>query len=66
MKKFLTESETKREMKYKRVCNRFILLQNEYPNYKAHRLMLAIAREENMTAHGIRRILVANNVYQSK
>lgn len=66
MKKLMTKAETEREMRYKRVCNRFRLLVAQYPQYKPNRLMEAIANEENMTIGGVRRILISNNVYQKK
>lgn len=66
MKNFMTRLETLKEMRYKRVCNRFKLLQEQYPKYAPSRLMGAIAFEENMTIGGVRRILISNNVYQTK
>lgn len=66
MKKLMTKVETEREMRYMRVCNRFKLLQKQYPKYAPSRLMGAIAFEENMTIGGVRRILISNNVYQTK
>lgn len=66
MKKLMTKVETEREMRYKRVCNRFRLLVVQYPQYAPSRLMGAIALEENMTLGGVRRILVSNNVYQKQ
>jgi hypothetical protein len=63
MKKFLTQSETEREMRYVRVCSRFQELQEQYPQYTRYRLMRAISFEENLTVAGIRRILVNNNAY---
>lgn len=64
MKKLMTKVETEREMRYKRVCNRFKLLQEQYTQYSPSRLMGAIALEENLTIGGVRRILISNNVYQ--
>lgn len=63
MKKFLTQLETEREMRYVRVCSRFQELQEQYPQYTRYRLMRAISFEENLTIAGIRRILVNNNAY---
>ena len=64
MKKLMTKVEAEREMRYKRVCNRFRLLVVQYPQYAPSRLMGAIALEENLTIGGVRRILISNNVYQ--
>lgn len=64
MKKLMTKVETEREMRYKRVCNRFTVLLAQYPQYSPSRLMGAIALEENLTIGGVRRILISNNVYQ--
>lgn len=66
MKKLMTKVEIEREMRHKRVCNRFRLLVVQYPQYAPSRLMGAIALEENMTLGGVRRILVSNNVYQKQ
>lgn len=66
MKKLMTKVETEREMRYKRVCNRFRLLVAQYPQYAPSRLMGVIALEENLTIGGVRRILTANNVYTKK
>ena len=61
-----TPIERERDEIHVQICNMYLELTKEYPNVKSYRLMTAIASQFNRTVPGIRRILIANGLYDKK
>ncbi len=66
MEDLRTTAERARDAKHSAVCQKYLDLSNKMPNVSAYRIFNAIANEFGMTAPGIRRILVENNLYKGK
>lgn len=61
-----TPLEIAREAKHQRICSQFLALSNKMPEVSANRIFIHIAQSENMTAAGVKAILVARGLYQIK
>lgn len=61
-----TPAERKRDEKHRAICQAYLNLSSQYPNYKPYRIMAALARQFGMTTPGIKNVLEAKGLYGTK
>lgn len=61
-----TQAEKAREVKHRQICAMYLDLSNKQPDAAPHRIFNAIAKAVGMTLPGVKRVLVANGLYEIK
>ncbi len=66
MEDLKTIKEKEREEMHSYICKRYVEIKGNNPNAAPHRIFSAIATDINWTLHGVRKVLIKNNLYKGE
>ncbi len=61
-----TPREKAIEERRKAICEAYLKLKNQHPDCKPNRIMDAVARQFDMSIPGIKRVLIAKGLYETR